>query len=77
MIQEDEGGEESGEEEGDGGDGREGGDEHLPSAYQNIGDGVLPSYVVVEDFEPRRRDDMRLRVGDRVTISMVGIVSGH
>ncbi|KAJ3033598.1 hypothetical protein HDV00_006024 [Rhizophlyctis rosea] len=42
----------------------------LPSAYQNLEDSVLPSYVAVEDFEPRRRDDMRLRVGDRITISM-------
>ncbi|KAJ3054379.1 hypothetical protein HK097_001988 [Rhizophlyctis rosea] len=70
MIQEEseEGGEEGSGDEGEGGEGK--GNEHLPSAYQNVEDGLLPSYVAVEDFEPKRRDDMRLRVGDRVTISM-------
>ncbi|KAJ3176995.1 hypothetical protein HDU87_004711 [Geranomyces variabilis] len=30
----------------------------------------LPAYKVVTAFTPKRRDDMRLHVGDRVTISM-------
>ncbi|KAJ3035230.1 hypothetical protein HDV00_004138 [Rhizophlyctis rosea] len=37
-------------------------------AAQN--EGSLPSYVVITDFEPRKKDELRLRVGEIVTVSM-------
>ncbi|KAI8909890.1 hypothetical protein DFJ77DRAFT_542709 [Powellomyces hirtus] len=41
----------------------------LPAFLQEQKD--LPAYVVVKPFVPKRRDDMKLEVGDMVTISMV------
>ncbi|KAJ3281191.1 hypothetical protein HK104_000163 [Borealophlyctis nickersoniae] len=53
----------------DGFDGFMGQGENIPSAYKDD-EGALPSYHVVEDYHPKKRDDMRLRPGDQVTISM-------
>ncbi|KAJ3161810.1 hypothetical protein HDU86_006581 [Geranomyces michiganensis] len=43
-------------------------DDHISAAWTEQQD--LPAYKVVTAFTPKRRDDMRLHVGDRVTISM-------
>ncbi|KAJ3013104.1 hypothetical protein HKX48_005925 [Thoreauomyces humboldtii] len=54
---------------------------HHPAVPSFLSEGdVLPAYPVVKAFEPKRRDDMRLRVGEVVTISMTftdGVCHGY